>query len=108
MVDAALDDPATAPVSARVRAALALVRTLTLHPDDLGAADVAAARAAGLSEDDILDAVHICVAFNIIDRVADAMAFNVPPERHMRAGAAMMRRIGYSLPVGIAALMPER
>jgi hypothetical protein len=69
---------------------------------------VDAARAAGLSDEDILDVVHICVAFNIIDRVADAMAFAVPAEDHLRAGAAMVKRVGYSLPVALAALMPER
>ncbi len=71
-------------------------------------AQIDAARHAGLSDEDILDVVHICVAFNIIDRVADAMAFAVPPDDHLRAGAAMIRRVGYSLPVGIAALMRER
>jgi hypothetical protein len=81
---------------------------LTLEPDGFGMAQIDAARHAGLSDEDILDVVHICVAFNIIDRVADAMAFAVPPDDHLRAGAAMIRRVGYSLPVGIAALMRER
>ena len=91
-----------------MRAALPLIRVLTLEPERFGAVHIDAARHAGLSDEDILDVVHICVAFNIIDRVADAMAFAVPPEDHMRAGAAMVRRVGYSLPVGIAALMRER
>lgn len=91
-----------------MRAALPLIRVLTLEPDGFGAPQVEAARQAGLSDEDILDVVHICVAFNIIDRVADAMAFTIPPDGHMRAGAAMVRRVGYSLPVGVAALMRER
>ena len=104
MVDAVLDDPETAPVPLRVRAALPLIRVLTLEPDHFGPVDVEAARSAGLSDEDILDAVHICVAFNVIDRIADAMAFAVPPEDHLRVGAAMMKRIGYSLPARVAAL----
>ena len=91
-----------------MRAALPLIRVLTLDPDGFGPAQIDAARRAGLSDEDILDVVHICVAFNVIDRVADAMAFAVPPDDHMRAGAALVRRVGYSLPVGIAALMRER
>ncbi len=91
-----------------MRAALPLIRGLTLEPDGFGTTQIDAARRAGLSDEDILDVVHICVAFNIIDRVADAMAFAVPPDDHLRAGAAKVRRVGYSLPVGIAALMRER
>jgi alkylhydroperoxidase family enzyme len=107
-VRAVIDDPATAPVSEAVRAALGLIRTLTLEPASFAAGDVDAARRAGLSDDAILDVLQICAAFNIIDRVADAMAFAVPPDEHLRAGARMVRRLGYGLPTMVGALTRDR
>jgi alkylhydroperoxidase family enzyme len=100
--------PAGAPVSGAVRAALRLIRVLTLEPDAFGHDDVVAARRAGLADDAILDALLICAAFNIIDRVADAMAFAVPPDEHLRAGARMIRRFGYGLPALVGAVTRDR
>jgi alkylhydroperoxidase family enzyme len=107
-VDAVFDDPAAAPVSEAVRAALRLIRRLTLEPDSFGRDDVDAARSAGISDDAILEALSICAAFNIIDRVADAMAFAVPPDEHLQAGARMIRRFGYGLPAAVGALTRDR
>jgi hypothetical protein len=102
------DDPAGAPVSDAVRAALRLIRQLTLEPDGFGTGDIDAARRAGLSDDAIFDALLICAAFNIIDRVADALAFAVPPDDHLRAGAQMIRRFGYGLPALVGAVAGRR
>jgi hypothetical protein len=35
------------------------------------------------------------VAFNIIDRLADAFGFEIPSEEHMRKCAKFLLRIGY-------------
>lgn len=85
-----------------------MIRRLTLEPEAFTAEDVEAARRAGLADDAILDVVQICAAFNIIDRVADAMAFAVPPEEHLRAGARVVRRIGYGLPAVVGAVTRDR
>lgn len=107
-MQAVIDDPATAPVGETVRAALQLIRRLTLDPASFAAEDVEAARRTGLDDEAILDVVQICAAFNIIDRVADAMAFAVPSEEHLRAGARVMRRFGYGLPAVVGAVTRDR
>ncbi len=73
-----LRDVDTAPVDARLRATLGFLRKLTLEPDEVGPADVGAARAAGVSHDALEDAVDVCALFNVIDRIADALAFDLP------------------------------
>jgi alkylhydroperoxidase family enzyme len=62
-------------VNARVRAALALLETMTLRPDDLGAGDVAPLLEAGVSEAGVVDALYVGFVFNMIDRIADSLGF---------------------------------
>jgi len=73
VTQAALEDWRTAPLSPQVRATLGLLEKLMLTPEEVGTQDVEAARAIGISEGAILDAIYICAAFNLIDRVADAL-----------------------------------
>ncbi|MGZ3583289.1 MAG: hypothetical protein ACXVCT_11095 [Ktedonobacterales bacterium] len=54
-----------------------------------------AVRAAGVSERAILDAINICAAFNLIDRVADALGFDIPAS--FTKGAASLLQRGYKL-----------
>jgi alkylhydroperoxidase family enzyme len=74
---------------------LGLLEKLTLTPEAFGADDVEAARAAGVSEGAVLDAIYICAAFNLIDRVADALGFQIPPS--FARGAASQLKHGYKL-----------
>ena len=80
MVEAVLRDFRTAPVSDKLRAMLGYLRTVTLEPEAVGPADLAPLRAAGLSDQAIADAVHICAAFQIYDRLADSLGWHVPVE----------------------------
>jgi hypothetical protein len=50
---------------------------------------------AGVSAGAILDAIYICATFNLIDRVADALGFEVP-ESFARGAASQLKR-GYKL-----------
>jgi alkylhydroperoxidase family enzyme len=94
-VQAVLDDWRSAPLDAKLRAALGFLEKLTLHPDDVGPGDVAPLRAAGLSDDAIEDAIHACVLFNIYDRMADSLDWYRPgPEGYAASGRNLMRR-GY-------------
>ena len=43
------------------------------------AADVDAVRSTSVSDSAIEDALGVCAAFNLIDRVADALGFDCPP-----------------------------
>ena len=50
---------------------------------------------AGVSAGAIFDAIYICATFNLIDRVADALGFEVP-ESFARGAASQLKR-GYKL-----------
>ena len=95
LVKAVLDDWRTAPVEPRLRAALAFVEKLTLDPEAIGPADVAPMRALGISDAAIEDAMHACVLFNIYDRLADSLGFDIPDEHGFAMSAKMLLKRGY-------------
>lgn len=78
-----------------VQAILPFLEKLTLQPDEVGPADVQILRIAGLSDEAIRDAIYVCTAFNIIDRVADAFGFDIPPPHHVRAASKFLLAKGY-------------
>lgn len=101
MVEAALDEPSTPTgVDAKVRAAMSLVKRLTLAPGGVVPDDVIPLRAAGVSEEAIQDAIRVCVLFNVTNRIADALGVDVPkPEYFARlAGMGMKRGYGFRIP----------
>ena len=97
-------DPGTAPIAPRLRAALELVRKLTLAPEEVGAGDLRAILSAGVSEDAVRDAIYVCFAFNLIDRVSDALGFDLMEEKGYRRGAQILLRVGYKLPAPLRLL----
>jgi alkylhydroperoxidase family enzyme len=78
LTQAVFEDWRTAPVSEGLRAVLGLIHKLTLAPESVAAEDIEAARRAGVRDDQIEEAVHICGAFNMIVRIADTLGFEVP------------------------------
>jgi alkylhydroperoxidase family enzyme len=98
VVSAALEDWSTAPLDERLRASLGFLRKLTLEPDGVGPADVKAVRAAGVSAEALEDAIDVCALFNIIDRVADALGFEVPESEYSRRVAPGFLAGGYAEP----------
>jgi len=54
--------------------------TLTLTPNNFNEKDIAPVRMAGVSDEAIADAISVCALFNVIDRVADALGFDVPKD----------------------------
>ena len=95
MVDAALADWRTAPLDARVTAMLGFLETMTLAPESLTAAHVRPLREAGLSDAAIEDAVHVCALFNVYDRLADSLEFEIPDESSFAMSATMLLKRGY-------------
>ena len=85
----------TATLREEVRAILPFLEKLTLSPDEAGAEDVRKLREAGLSSEAIRDAIYVCAAFNVIDRIADAFAFEVPAPDHVRNAARFLLKTGY-------------
>jgi uncharacterized peroxidase-related enzyme len=90
-----LEDWRTAPIPERLRVMLGFLEKMTLNPQDLGPADVAPLRAAGLSDEEIADAIHICGAFNLINRLADALGWEAQTEVAIHRFADMLLKIGY-------------
>ena len=70
-----LADYRAAPIPEKLRAMLGFLEKLTLQPADVSPDDAVPLRAAGLSDEEIEDAVHVCALFNIINRVADSLGF---------------------------------
>jgi hypothetical protein len=97
-------DPATAPISAKLRAALGLARTLTLTPDDVGPEDIRVVLDAEVSTAGVLDAMYVCFSFNLIDRVSDSLGFDLMDEQGYVKGAQMLLRFGYRLPTPLRLL----
>jgi len=94
-VRAVVDDWHTAPLDAKLRATLGFLEKLTLRPNDVRPADIAPLRAAGLSDEAIEDAIHVCVLFNIYDRMADALGWWLPDQAGYDASGRNLMKRGY-------------
>lgn len=95
-VKAVLADWESAPVDARMRGALALLKKLTLTPEAVGAADIQAARTAGVSDAALREAIYVCFLFSVMDRLADSFGFDVPDAGELRRGGWILRCFGYN------------
>ena len=95
LVQAVLDDWQTAPVDEKTKVMLGFLRKLTLEPFHIGAADIEPVRATGLSDAAIEDAIHICANFNIINRLADALGFQLPSPRGLARSTEILLTRGY-------------
>ena len=88
----------TAPVDEKLRAALGLVNTMTLRPDELGPAVIGSVRAAGVADEAILDAIYVCFGFNCVVRVADSLGFDQLDDVGYGRSATSLLKFGYRLP----------
>jgi uncharacterized peroxidase-related enzyme len=94
---AVLEDWRTAPVEERLRAALGFVEKLTLRPEAVGPDDIVPLRAQGLSDEAIEDVITVTAAFNIVDRIADALGFEIPSAAGFARSAETLLKRGYNL-----------
>ena len=93
-VSAALSNLETAPIDEPLRATLRMLRKLTLkHTVD--AEDMRAVLAAGVSREQIEDALAVVFVFSTINRLADAFEFSVPEPKVFEAGAKFLLARGY-------------
>jgi uncharacterized peroxidase-related enzyme len=93
-VAAALSDLDTAPIEEPLRATLRMLRKLT-REHTVDAEDMRGVLAAGVSPEQVEDALAVCFAFNTTDRLADAFGFAVPGPKGFAAGAKFLLRRGY-------------
>jgi hypothetical protein len=68
-----------------------------LRPHELTRADAAAVLSTGVSEHALVDAIHVAALFNMIDRLADSLGWDVPSDKAFSARAQAMLESGYTL-----------
>ncbi|GAA1775893.1 hypothetical protein [Actinomadura chokoriensis] len=93
-VAAVLADLESAPIEESLRATLRMLGTLT-RDGAVGADDVRDVLAAGVSPKQVRDALAVCAAFTITDRLADAFGFEVLDRDGFDAGAKYLLKRGY-------------
>ena len=71
---------------------------MTLRPEELTHADAEAVRAQGVSDEALIDAVHVAALFSMIVRLADSLGWDVPTFDEFGARAEAMLSSGYALP----------
>jgi len=74
---------------------LAFLEKLTLAPKEIGQDDIAQMRMAGVRDQAIEDAIYVCTYFNIIDRIADSLDFEVLSAETFGQRAGNFLREGY-------------
>ena len=93
-VSAALSNVETAPIGEPLRAILRMLRKL-VRERTVNADDMRAVLAAGVSRQQVEDALAVAFAFNTINRLADAFGFFVPGPQAFEAGARYLLARGY-------------
>ena len=81
VIDAVVADPATAPVSDKLKALLHIAGKVQSSGQDVTGADVAAARSEGATDLELHDTVLIAAAFCMFNRYVDGLATWAPPDR---------------------------
>jgi uncharacterized peroxidase-related enzyme len=94
LVAAVLANPDTAPIGEPLRATLGMLGTLTTARR-LSAAGLRAALAAGVSPEQVRDALAVAAAFAATNRLADAFGFQLLTPDGYQAGAKVLLDRGY-------------
>src|SRR5678810_219590 len=78
-----------------LRSTLTFLEKRQLFPREIDKHDITELRRAGLTDRAILDATYVCVGFNIIARIAEALGFDIPSEELFSRAAKYLRVFGY-------------
>lgn len=93
-VAAVLSNLETAPIEEPLRITLRMLGKLT-RENSVNAEDMGAVLAAGVSREQIEDALAVCCAFNTTDRLANAFGFEMLSRKGFEAGAKFLLSRGY-------------
>ena len=93
-VAAVLADLESAPVEDGLRATLRMLGKLT-REGKVGAEDIRQVLSAGISRQQVEDALAVCAAFNTTNRLADAFGFEMLTPENFEAGAKYLLKRGY-------------
>ncbi|NET40383.1 MAG: peroxidase-related enzyme [Cyanothece sp. SIO1E1] len=99
LLEAVLQDLATAPIDARLRPVLALVQKLTLTPGKVTQADIDAVTQAGWQARAIQDAIEVCALFSLMNRIVDGYGLETPASQQLTAIAKGINTHGYEAPL---------
>lgn len=97
VIEAALQDPKTAPVRPELRATLVFLDKLVTAPQSITPADAAAVRASGVSDEALVDAIHVCFMFSVMNRLMDAFGAESPSTRQLEMCAKLLLDRGYEV-----------
>ena len=95
LLEAIINDIATAPIEDRFRPVFALVKTLTQTPSKTTQADIDAVLAAGWDKQAVEDAIAVCSLFNFMNRLVDAFGFEAPDQEQLTGMAKIINAQGY-------------
>lgn len=93
-----LEVDADSSVRPQLAAVLPLLKKVSQAPADVTAGDVDAVRAAGVPDDAIVDALHVNLVFNAVNRLANAFGWEWDSEAHVRSCAKALHLFRYQLP----------
>jgi uncharacterized peroxidase-related enzyme len=93
-VAAVLADLDSAPIEEPLRATLRMLSKLT-REGKVGGEDMRHVLSAGVSRQQVQDALAVCAAFNTTNRLADAFGFEVLSPEGFEAGAKYLLKRGY-------------
>ncbi|MCP4784048.1 MAG: hypothetical protein GY903_32060 [Fuerstiella sp.] len=94
VVDAVLADWKTATVDDRLRSALRLLEAMTLRPHEIDSKLIAELEAAGLSYAELEEIATVAFQFNFINRIADAVDFQMPDANQTARQARVLNLLG--------------
>jgi hypothetical protein len=77
---------------------LTLLERVGTDPAHVGRDDVDAVRAAGVSDDAIIDALYVAFVFDLVNRLANAFGYTWETEGERLLLARTLDRIGYRVP----------
>lgn len=84
--------------SPKLKAIFALLERVVANPGAVAVGDVEAARAAGVADDAIVDALYVAFMFNLVNRLANAFGYSWESEEERLLLARALHRIGYRVP----------
>jgi uncharacterized peroxidase-related enzyme len=93
-----LDNWRNAGFAPHIVATLNVLEKMTLTPDTLTSDDIANMRAKGVSDNAIVDAMHVCFIFNLVNRLANALDYDYGTEADVLKAATILHRVQYNLP----------
>ncbi len=74
---------------------LGLLETFTLHPEQMSPARVREVVEAGVTPEAIRDAFYVAFLFNVYDRLADTLGWELPDVRYYAKAGQFLLKKGY-------------